>query len=69
MKEKLLELIGSIRFWQVTLGTVFVLLGHYLPDMEFLWNTIATYFGVVIGIGTLDSVATKLSSKKSEVIK
>ena len=66
MKEKLVELINSIRFWQTTLGTIFVILGHYLPNMEFLWNTLAAYLGVVISIGTLDSIAVKISSKKAE---
>jgi hypothetical protein len=64
MREKLGELFNSVRFWQVTLGTIFVILGHYVPNLEFLWNTLAGYLGIVIGIGTLDSVAQKLGSKK-----
>jgi len=66
MPEKLLDLLNSIRFWQVTLATAFVLLGHYLPDLSFLWNTLATWLATVAGIGTLDSIAVKLSSKKEE---
>ncbi len=66
MVAKIGELLNSIRFWQVTLATAFVLLGHYLPDLSFLWNTLAAYSATVAGIGTLDSVATKLSSKKEE---
>lgn len=59
MLQKLSELLGSIRFWQVTFATAFVLLGHYLPDLAFLWNTLATYLAAVAGIGTLDSIALK----------
>lgn len=63
MIQKLSELFNSVRFWQVTLATTFVLLGHYLPDMVFLWNTLAAYLAAVAGIGTLDSVATKFGGQ------
>lgn len=64
MNDKIKTLLGSLRFWQVTGATAFVILGHYLPGMEFLWNTLAGYFAVVAGIGSLDSIAEKISSKK-----
>lgn len=62
MIEKVTALFGSVRFWQVTLATLFVLAGHYLPDLAFLWNTLAGYLAAVAGIGTLDSVASRLGS-------
>ncbi len=61
MIAKVTDLLNSLRFWQVTFAAAFVLAGHYLPD-PFLWNTLATWLGAVAGIGTLDSVATKMSS-------
>lgn len=61
---KIKELLNSLRFWQVTGATGLVLLGHYIPDQAFLWNTLATYFAAVAGIGSLDSIATKLSGTK-----
>ena len=67
MLDKLKELLNSVRFWQVTLGTFFVLAGHYLPGLEFLWNTLAGWMAAVAAIGTLDSVAIKLSSKKEQI--
>ena len=66
MSEKIRELMSSVRFWQVTAGTVFLLLGHYFPGQEFLWNVLAGWLATVAGIGTLDSIAVKLSSKKEE---
>ncbi len=66
MKEKLNGILNSIRFWQVTVGMLFVLLGHYFPEMQFLWNTLAGYVATVVGIGTLDSVAKNISATKEE---
>lgn len=61
MKKKIAQLIGSIRFWQIT-GSALALIGaHYLPDMEFLFTTIAAWLATVAGIGTLDAVAMRFS--------
>lgn len=60
MIQKLKDLFNSIRFWQVTAATAFVLLGHYLPDQVFLWNSLAAYLATVAGIGTADSIARKI---------
>jgi len=62
MIDKIKQVLNSLRFWQVTGAMVFVLLGHYLPDLAFLWNTLATWAATVAGIGTVDSAATKLGS-------
>lgn len=69
MIEKIKELLNAPRFWQVTLAAVFLILGHYLPNLEYLWNVLAGWQAAVAGIGTLDSVATKVSSKKAEPVK
>lgn len=63
VNAKIGVLFTSIRFWQMTLAALFVLLGHYFPGMEFLWDTLAAYLAAVTGIGTLDSVATRISGK------
>lgn len=64
MIDKTKEILNSPRFWQVTAATAFVLLGHYIPDQVFLWNTLAAWLATVAGIGTLDSVATKINAGK-----
>lgn len=66
MSDKLKEILNSPRFWQVTLATAFVLAGYYLPGHEFLWNTLAAWLAAVAGIGTLDSVATKIGAGKKK---
>jgi len=66
MVEKIKELLNSVRFWQVTAGSLFLILGHYLPNFEFLWNVLAGWMATVATVGTLDSVAVKLSSKKEQ---
>lgn len=65
--DKLKELFGSIRFWQVSSATSFVLLGHYFPDAQFLWNTLAAWLAAVASIGTLDSVASRISGDKTDL--
>lgn len=62
MIDKIKGLLNSLRFWQVTGATVFVILGHYLPDLSFLWNSLAAWAAAVAGIGTVDSAATKLGT-------
>ncbi len=61
MIQKIAALLNSVRFWQVTGATAFILAGHYLPDQSFLWNSLAGWLAAVAGIGTLDSVATKMA--------
>lgn len=56
--EKVTLLFTSIRFWQLTFATVFVILGHYFPGLEFMWNALATYLAAVTAVGTIDK-ATK----------
>lgn len=64
--EKVKELLNSIRFWQLTLAMFAVLAAHYFPQLEFFFTTVAAYLATVVGIGSLDSFAVKVSSKKEE---
>jgi hypothetical protein len=61
--EKIKTLLGSIRFWVVTLAWLSLYLGivekNGFNTAELL-NQVAIWLGTVAGIGTLDSVAEKL---------
>jgi hypothetical protein len=59
MKEKLLSLLSSIRFWLITLGTLSVLAAHYIPNLQFFFDTVAIWLATVTGIGTLDKMFAK----------
>jgi hypothetical protein len=64
MSEKAKSLFGSIRFWMVTAGAVVATLAKVGVITEDVAKIIITYLGTVVGIGTADSIAEKLSSKK-----
>ncbi len=69
MVEKLKELLNSVRFWQVTIGSVSAYLADVATNgfiLAHLLMAVSIWLGVVASVGTLDSVATKLSSKKEE---
>ena len=58
MASKIWALLGSIRFWILTLTAVLaVLQGAPLVDTVQLWGI------AVAGVGTLDSVASKIGGK------
>jgi len=60
MKDKILALLSSIRFWMVTLAAVSIYLGNVESngfDLKILLDSIATWLGVVVGIGTADKLA------------
>jgi len=57
---KAMSLFGSLRFWTLTLATTALAIAH----PERLWEIISGYFGAVTAVGSADSVAEKLSSKK-----
>ena len=65
MKDKIMSVLSSIRFWQLTVATAFVLVGHYFPQGQFLWNTLAAFLATVVGVGTADSVAQNISGTKT----
>jgi hypothetical protein len=66
MLEKIVRVLGSLRFWIVTLTAVIAVLtgveksGFSMVD---LLNTIQVWLLAVAGIGTLDSIAEKLNKK------
>lgn len=65
MIEKIKELFGSIRFWMVTLTAILSILQVYStgdPQIVELLDIIKTYLIAVIGLGTMDSVATKFGA-------
>jgi hypothetical protein len=63
MIEKIMKILGSIRFWTITLGSASAYMG-YVELNGFAWssllNALAIWLGVVAGVGTIDSFATKL---------
>ena len=65
MKTKIKELLGSIRFWIVTLTAIVAILESSVAGFDFagILEIIKVYLVTVAGIGTLDSVAEKFGSK------
>lgn len=59
--------MNSIRFWQVTGAAFFQAVKIYFPELNSLWDIISLWLVTVAGIGTADSIAVKLSSKKEQV--
>lgn len=67
MIEKIKSVIGSIRFWMITLGSASAYIA-FVETSGFTWssllNAIAIWIGVITGVGTADSIATKFGIKK-----
>lgn len=60
--EKIKKLVGSIRFWIVTLTFITSILQAIASgsfDINFLFEAVKIYLIAVAGIGTLDSIAEK----------
>lgn len=64
MTQKIQLLLGSIRFWEVTLATLSQIAKIYFPAHSVLWDILTVYLGVVVSIGTADSIATKIGVAK-----
>ena len=60
MVNTLKEILGSVRFWFVTISMIIAILSFYgiIPDE--VRNIIIAWLGTVTGIGTLDKVASKI---------
>jgi hypothetical protein len=56
MLKKIQNLLSSIRFWQLVAGLVLIILGYYAVIPQELANMIAGFFGISIGIGTIDKL-------------
>jgi len=65
MKTKIKELLGSLRFWIVTLTAITAVLSSVSEGQPIggILDIVTVYLGTVAGIGTLDKVADKLSTK------
>ena len=59
MQDKLKALLGSVRFWIVTLTAVVAVLEGW-GDMAIVLDVFKVYLLTVAGIGTLDSIAQKV---------
>lgn len=63
MMAKLLGIVGSIRFWLITLAAASVYVGLLQSngfDWKTLLDTIASWLAVVAGVGTIDKFGTNL---------
>lgn len=70
MIDKIRQILGSIRFYIAT----FAWLSDYLAaiaangfDVVVLFQQVAYWLATVVGIGTADSIAEKISAKKAVV--
>lgn len=64
MKEKILEILGSIRFWMITLAWLAVYVGNVEQNgfiLSDLFNNLAGLLGTVAGVGTLDKFGKYIS--------
>ena len=61
MKDKIIAILGSVRFWMVTLAAASVYVGLVQAngfDLKALLDTIAAWLATVAGIGTLDKITS-----------
>lgn len=66
MLEKIKALLGSIRFYIVTLAAVSAVLTAVADGVfssAVLFETLRNWLAAVVAIGSLDSVATKLKAQ------
>jgi hypothetical protein len=59
MIEKIKNLVSSIRFWQLVIGAIIVILGQEGVISPEIANTIAGLLGVSVTLGTVDKLAKK----------
>lgn len=59
MITKILGLLSSIRFWQLTLAAASEILAMTNPDMANVLHVIAAWLVAVAGIGTIDKATKK----------
>lgn len=67
MLEKVKAILGSVRFWTITLGSASAYMG-FVEASGFTWssllNAIAIWLGIVAGTGTIDGIAERISGTK-----
>jgi hypothetical protein len=69
MKAKILGILGSVRFWIITLGAISAFLAFVdVNGFKFsdLFNAIAIWLGVVSGVGTIDKLGKSIGNKPQE---
>ena len=60
MIEKIKNILGSVRFWQVLIAIVLLSLASYGLIPEELAKAIATLLGISVTIGTIDRSSEKI---------
>lgn len=58
------EILGSVRFWFVTISALIAILSFYGVVPDEVRNIIIAWLGTVTGIGTLDKVAGKIGGNQ-----
>jgi hypothetical protein len=67
MLNKVKQILGSVRFWFVTIGATVAILAHLgVIDPE-IQKIVLAWLGTVTGIGTVDSIATKIGGTQTDV--
>jgi hypothetical protein len=61
--SKILTILGSVRFQQLAVAIILLILAFYKVIPQELANLLAGLFGVSITIGTVDKVADKIAGK------
>lgn len=60
--EKIIELISSRRFQQLTIGLILLILAFYKVIPQELANLISGFLGISVTVGTIDKIADKISN-------
>lgn len=60
MIEKIKAILGSIRFWQLVIGALIVILGKEGVISQAIADAIAGILGISVTIGTVDKAAQQL---------
>lgn len=66
MQSKIKAIVGSVRFWVVTLAWLSAYLGVVEADgftVVGLFDQVSMWLGSVVAIGTVDSIAEKIGGK------
>ena len=60
MWNKIKEVLGSIRFWQLVIGAIVLILADYGFIPTDLAGVIASFLGISVTVRTLDRIGSKL---------
>lgn len=64
--EKIVKLFSSVRFQQLVIALVLILLGFYKIIPQELANILAGFFGVSITVGTIDKTSASIGNKTGD---